>query len=63
MKYQKPFRVHDNTTKIYLRVSIIKDFLQGMNLTKISKKENCAIKAIKIGLMIIKRIYTQKEKL
>ena len=38
MKHQKPFRIRDNPAKIYLRVSIIKDFLQGMSLTNISKK-------------------------
>ena len=47
MKYQKPFRIRDNPAKIYLRVSIIKDFLQGMSLTNISKKENCTIKTVK----------------
>ena len=47
MKYQKPFRIRDNPAKIYLRVSIIKDFLQGMSLTDISKKENCTIKTVK----------------
>ena len=47
MKYQKPFLIRDNPAKIYLRVSIIKDFLQGMSLTNISKKENCTIKTVK----------------
>lgn len=47
MKYQKLFRIHDNPIKIHLRVQIIKDFLKGMDLTDISRKENCSIKTVK----------------
>jgi hypothetical protein len=47
MKYQKPYWIQDNLITIHLRVQIIKDFLKGMNLTDISRKENCTIKTVK----------------
>ena len=60
MKYQKLFRIRDNPAKIYLRVSIIKDFLQGMSLTDISKKENCTIKTVKKWVDDYKNYETMK---
>ena len=47
MKYQKPFKIHDNPHKIYLRMKIIDLFKEGLNLTEISKEENCTIKTVK----------------
>jgi transposase len=47
MKYQQWFKIHDNPQKIYLRMKIIKDYQQGMNLTQIFKAEKCTIKTSK----------------
>ena len=62
MKYQKPIRVHDDPTKIYLRILIIKDFLKGMSLTNISKKENCTIKTVKKWVDDYKKFIDSKGK-
>ena len=50
MKYQKFFRVRDNPKKLYIRMKIIEDFLEGKNLTEISNKENCSIKTVKLWI-------------
>jgi len=47
MKYQNSFKIRDNPHKIFLRMNIVKSFLQGMTLTKISKELNCTIKTAK----------------
>ena len=47
MKYQNSFKIRDNPHKNFLRMNIVKSFLQGMTLTKISKELNCTIKTAK----------------
>ena len=47
MKYQKPFKIHDDPKKIYLRMKIIEKYKEGMNLTQISKTEDCTLKTVK----------------
>ena len=47
MKYQKKFKIRDNPNKIYLRMNIIKDYLDHLSLTEISKKEKCTIKTVR----------------
>ena len=47
MKYQKPFKIHDDPNKIYIRMKIIEKNKEGMNLTQIPKTEDCTLKTVK----------------
>lgn len=47
MKYQKPFKLHDPSQKIFLRIQIINLYKEGNNLTQISKVVECTIKTVK----------------
>lgn len=47
MKYQAHFRIRDSATNIYKRMQIVEGYLNGFNLTKISKYAKCSIKTAK----------------